>query len=63
MSCRTQRASLVRTQLADTDFQQLFPGATFFQGKDVPNYDSCRDPKQCLVYVTFANRADVEMAQ
>ena len=118
--------SLVRTQLADTDFQQLFPGvavhfvyggiglgvptaqlgridagltfpahshsddyhavlikgrfqhwevgdadkgpvmlpgATFFQGKDVPHYDSCLGPEQCLVYVTFAHRADVTMAQ
>lgn len=40
----------------------MTPGATFFQGRDVPHYDSCLGPEQCLVYVTFAERADVTMA-
>jgi len=40
----------------------MLPGATFFQGKNAPHYDSCLGPEQCLVFVTFANRADVTMA-
>lgn len=41
----------------------MTPGATFFQGGGVAHYDSCLGPEQCLVYVTFAERADVTIEQ
>lgn len=51
-------------EVADADKGPIMtPGATFFQGRDVAHYDSCLGPEQCLVYVTFAERADVTIAQ
>lgn len=41
----------------------MTPGSTFFQGRNAAHHDSCLGPEPCLVYVTFAQRADVTMAQ